>query len=154
MAKALPRYVSAFTDRHGKVRYRFRKTGIPARYIDARPGTPEFNAFVDECMAGVLPAPGARGIKYPAGRFVYFVGQKGGDFIKIGWTGNLRQRLIALSTSSAKPLQLLAYTPGGPVLEKHFHAAFATSRAEGEWFARTPELEALIAELATLLKPD
>ena len=36
----LPQYVSAFTDRHGKRRYRFRKRGVSV-YLKEHPGTPK-----------------------------------------------------------------------------------------------------------------
>jgi integrase len=39
---ALPRYASAFKDRHGKVRVRLRRTGWITLYTTAEPGTPEF----------------------------------------------------------------------------------------------------------------
>jgi len=42
MNAALPRYCSAFTDRHGKSRVRFRRTGWATHYAQAEPGTPEF----------------------------------------------------------------------------------------------------------------
>lgn len=42
MNATLPRYCSAFTDRHGKQRIRFRRTGWATRYAQAEPGTPEF----------------------------------------------------------------------------------------------------------------
>lgn len=42
MNAALPRYASAFKDRHGKQRVRLRRTGWATRYADAEPGTPEF----------------------------------------------------------------------------------------------------------------
>lgn len=38
----LPRYASAFEDRHGKKRVRLRRTGWNTRYVEAEPGTPEF----------------------------------------------------------------------------------------------------------------
>lgn len=42
MNAALPRYASAFTDRHGKRRVRLRRTGWEPAYVSAEPGTPEF----------------------------------------------------------------------------------------------------------------
>lgn len=42
MNAALPRYCSAFTDRHGKRRVRLRRTGWKTHYAQAEPGTPEF----------------------------------------------------------------------------------------------------------------
>lgn len=41
MSKNLPEFVTAFRDRHGKTRYRFRRKGRAA-YINAEPGTDEF----------------------------------------------------------------------------------------------------------------
>lgn len=40
----LPEYVTSFKDRHGKVRYRFRRTGYPAGYFKSALGTEEFRA--------------------------------------------------------------------------------------------------------------
>lgn len=42
MNRTLPRYASAFRDRHGKVRVRLRRTGWQTAYVHAEPGTPEF----------------------------------------------------------------------------------------------------------------
>jgi hypothetical protein len=39
----LPDNVTAYKDRHGKTRYRFRKTSVPAP-LPQCPGTPEFMA--------------------------------------------------------------------------------------------------------------
>lgn len=63
---------------------------------------------------------------------VYFV--RAGRRIKIGFTSNLSQRLLALQTGSGEVLTLLAAIPGGARLEKAFHVAFAQSRRTGEWF--------------------
>lgn len=38
----LPKYVSAFQDRHGKTRYRYRRKGYPTGYFQSAPGTEEF----------------------------------------------------------------------------------------------------------------
>lgn len=40
----LPDNVTAYKDRHGKTRYRFRKTGVPTHHFRNAPGTPEFMA--------------------------------------------------------------------------------------------------------------
>lgn len=44
--------VSAFTDRHGKMRWRWRKTGYPTYYFRNPPDTPGFKAEHDACKAG------------------------------------------------------------------------------------------------------
>ena len=40
----LPKYVSAFTDRHGKIRYRYRRKGRKSGYFSAALGSEEFRA--------------------------------------------------------------------------------------------------------------
>lgn len=40
--RTLPAYVSEFRDRHGRVRIRFRKKGLPSAYAQATPGTDDF----------------------------------------------------------------------------------------------------------------
>jgi integrase len=49
---ALPRYASAFTDRHGKTRVRLRRTGWNTRYVDSEPGTPEFTEEYHAWLGG------------------------------------------------------------------------------------------------------
>lgn len=59
----LPRYCSAFTDRHGKQRVRFRRTGWRTCYAQAEPGTPEFTQEYREWeTAGKIKAGGDRAI--------------------------------------------------------------------------------------------
>jgi integrase len=48
--KYLPAFVSVFNDRHGKPRYRFRRKGCDARYINAELGSEEFLHIYHECM--------------------------------------------------------------------------------------------------------
>lgn len=48
----LPRYASAFKDRHGKARVRLRRTGWESRYCDAEPGTPEFTEEYRAWLSG------------------------------------------------------------------------------------------------------
>ena len=59
----LPKYVSSFRDRHGKMRYRFRRKGGPDGYFESSPGTEEFrveyNAFQNLSMRKA-PEIGAR----------------------------------------------------------------------------------------------
>lgn len=39
----LPRFVTRINDQHGKVRYRFRRKGLPSAYIHGEPGTAQFH---------------------------------------------------------------------------------------------------------------
>jgi integrase len=52
MKPRLPQYVSGFADRHGKMRYRFRKTGSEAYYFANQPGTTGFAEEYRACLEG------------------------------------------------------------------------------------------------------
>jgi len=55
----LPPNVTAAPDRHGKIRYRFRRKGYPTAYLPGRPGDPEFHRKLASILeAGPsVPAP-------------------------------------------------------------------------------------------------
>src|SRR5437868_14572769 len=42
--RGLPKWVTEFTDRHGKYRFRARRKGFPTLYFKAQPGTDAFEA--------------------------------------------------------------------------------------------------------------
>lgn len=56
MTGGLPKHVSAVTDRHGRIRYRFRRRGVSA-YIASEPGTPAFDAEYARLMGDTEKAP-------------------------------------------------------------------------------------------------
>jgi integrase len=58
--RRLPANVSAFVDRHGKERFRFRQSGRAGGYFSAPPETPEFEAELAAFRAAA-PAPAGRG---------------------------------------------------------------------------------------------
>jgi len=47
----LPDHVTEYKDRHGRPRYRFRKTGAPAHHFKHQPGTEEFRTEYQACLA-------------------------------------------------------------------------------------------------------
>lgn len=60
--RLLPKYVSAFLDRHGKERLRFRRKGFADYYFRAAFGTPAFMQEYRACLDGIAAAaidPGA-----------------------------------------------------------------------------------------------
>lgn len=69
---------------------------------------------------------------------VYFA--RSGDRIKIGFTGDLDQRMACLSAMSCQPVTLLTYVPGGREKESHFHRRFAALRLHGEWFVASESM--------------
>lgn len=79
----------------------------------------------------------------PIGPHVYFVEAENG-LVKIGYSANVAIRLRALLTTSATPLKLLGWLPGGTDLERDLHDRLADSRSHGEWFHQTPEVAAVL----------
>ena len=59
-----PEYVTSFRDRHGKVRYRFRRKGYPSHYFKAPFGTKAFEREYAECLAAERPSIGADRIRH------------------------------------------------------------------------------------------
>lgn len=149
--RLLPKNVTAYRDRHGKERLRFRKTGLPTYHFKSEIGTPEFNEELCNCRS-----IGQIGIRIeqkkqtlPKGPVVYFL-SIGGREIKIGHTSNLRKRLYEFRTASPNGVNLLAYATGGRNLEKIYHERFSHLKIRREWFLRSPEIDSEIENLANL----
>lgn len=58
--KWLPDNVTAYKDRHGKTRYRYRKAGLPTYSFRSEPGTPEFLAELARAKSATPPEPSPR----------------------------------------------------------------------------------------------
>lgn len=76
----------------------------------------------------------------------YFIGGDVGP-IKIGHSIDTRSRLQTLQNGSPIRLRMYASRAGGELREGAYHFQFANDRLHGEWFTRTPEIEAEIARL-------
>lgn len=83
--------------------------------------------------------------------FVYFLTAEAPGFpIKIGFTrkpGNMRSK--GVQTGCPYRLVVLGTFAGGYSDENKLHRQFAGQRLEGEWFARSDELMAVIKERST-----
>lgn len=73
---------------------------------------------------------------------VYFI--RRGDDVKIGWTRNIKERLVGLKGDA-----LLHTEPGTREDERRMHAAFAHYAIGGEWFTFGPDLASFILRLKT-----
>lgn len=73
---------------------------------------------------------------------VYFI--RAGQAIKIGVSGNVRDRLSALQIGHPDKLELMGSIAGTVVTEAAIHTAFAPDRLRGEWFRASPGLVAFI----------
>jgi hypothetical protein len=78
---------------------------------------------------------------------VYFMQQASGGPIKIGFTTNLAARVASIQTATPGAIRVLATIPGGSSLEGFLHWRFERDKIRGEWFAPSPELLQLIAEV-------
>lgn len=79
---------------------------------------------------------------------VYFARREGNGLIKIGWSANVPNRMIALKA------KLIGAVPGDEDDEKSLHERFAHLRVKGEWFKPADELLAYIRQEAQTHKPD
>lgn len=66
--------------------------------------------------------------------FVYFVYAEKCGMIKIGVTGDLRQRLADLQIGSPERLVILSHVRGNYHVEQYLHGIFERERSHGEWF--------------------
>lgn len=74
---------------------------------------------------------------------IYFVRAVTGGPIKVGYTNNITMRLMNMQQGNPAKLTCLRLIAGDHSLEREIHARFDKHRLLGEWFAATPELEAL-----------
>lgn len=78
---------------------------------------------------------------------VYFIGF--GDYIKIGFSNNLKGRLNTLQTGSPEKLVLYASMRGTHRKEIELHQRFAHLRLKGEWFRKAPDILDFIEQIKT-----
>lgn len=74
--------------------------------------------------------------------FVYFIASDEAH-VKIGYTGDIQQRLTSLQNATPAKLRVVAMMHGAVAVERELHDAFAAHRIHGEWFRR----EGALAEL-------
>lgn len=80
---------------------------------------------------------------------VYFLRPVGCEGpVKIGTSVWPWGRLKTMAAWSPVPLELVAMTPGGALLEQRFHVHFRHLHSHGEWFHGAPELTGAVAAIA------
>ncbi len=77
---------------------------------------------------------------------VYFVQGESGGPIKIGYTTNMKRRIILLQNGYPEKLVVLALTPGTKETEEVIHIELQKHRLHGEWFAPHAEVLKKVAE--------
>jgi hypothetical protein len=124
------RYVEKDTDRHGNMRYYYRRFGRRIR-LRGLPGSAEFTRDLGEASAIFEGKAASR--PRPPTYFVYFI-TLGNARVKIGFTKNVQARFSQLSTTIPGKGRIHYVTPGGRLLEQELHQLFAEDRVNGEWF--------------------
>lgn len=84
-------------------------------------------------------------------RCVYFIEMQ--DFIKIGFTTNIRRRLYQIKRGLPYQVKLLHQMPGDFDLELDIHRRWNHLRYDGEWFHKSPDLLDFIERLRTSDEP-
>lgn len=154
----LPPHVYEVKDRHGKIRFRFRKSRLPQRYLP-HPASPDFASEYNACFLQPAenrkkpdqkPKLGRRSFSAYRGREVVYFISSGRGLVKIGTTINLSARLKKLQTGSGPILRVMVCIDGGSEVEAQYHKRFAESRFRGEWFYMTDAIKAEIKKLRRL----
>ena len=76
---------------------------------------------------------------------IYFISQR--EFIKIGFSDDVDQRIKELQTASPLELKLVGTMPGAFQTECELHKIFESYRKNGEWFRYTGHLKDCIRAL-------
>lgn len=77
---------------------------------------------------------------------IYFI--KNEDYVKIGYTSDIHNRLSQLQVSSPTKLKLLGLIEGSTEDEQFHHEKFKHLHSSGEWFIHTQGLENFISGLS------
>ena len=97
------------------------------------------NHVLRELLTREIPKRGLKGT-------VYFVECIASKRVKVGYTGNMENRMSALKTHSPQGIRVLRTVPGGVSRERDFHERFAAQRERGEWFRNEGALAVFLAE--------
>jgi hypothetical protein len=138
------KYIKEYRDRTGRVRRYFRIKGQPDVALPGEPDSAEFMQAYSEALASA--DVGAKKIAASArlngAGCIYFLDD--GDFIKIGFSTDLSQRMKSYLTHRSG-LNLVAVIPGSrPDDDKQIRRRFANLRARGDWFRKGPSLVAYV----------
>lgn len=80
-------------------------------------------------------------------RWIYFVGSREHNIVKIGQTARLKNRMTQLRNSAPVPIKLFAVVFGRPEIESFLHERFSETREHGEWFRITDEINQCINDI-------
>jgi hypothetical protein len=126
---------------------RFSSVSVPEVRTDRTKPDPAIVEAIDRAWGDFDPGPMGF-TKPPANHLVYFVGGETGP-VKIGFTQQpIKARLVCIQNGSPIKLHVLATLNCTRINERFYHERFAAHRLHGEWFERTPEIQAEIDRLS------
>lgn len=73
--------------------------------------------------------------------FVYLVGTRAGEPVKLGFSAKPKQRLQSLQTGQSHHLHIMSTIEATQALEGYLHGELADLRMEGEWFRWDKRIE-------------
>ncbi len=144
-------YVSKDVDRHGNVRWYFRRPGHPKVRLPPHDSV-DFPAAHAAAMGNTDPAANLRRRRRTASvvrksdSYVYFLVV--GDAVKIGFSNNPSARLAGLKTGIHQKYSTVLVCEGTQGQERALHVTLADLRLSGEWFKKHPRLARVMAQAA------
>lgn len=108
------------------------------------PDQHEHGAFDMALSANSRVAPERRVRHDPV---VYFIKPARLNYVKIGITRGICQRLYELQQGSPEPLRVIALLPGWVHLEAQLHYAFIRYHSHGEWFVMGKLIKAFLNDM-------
>lgn len=137
------RYMNAFRDRHGRMRYYVRLSGV--RHALPDPGKGEFpSADFLEAYRSLIGEKSiqSRRSALLANGFIYVLGNE--EVVKIGFTTAIDSRVQAIKAHNIASIRLQLIVPGSIRDEERLHNRFSDYRMHAEWFRREGSLQAWI----------
>jgi hypothetical protein len=136
------KYVNSFRDRHGALRFYFRRFGRRAPL--PCPDDPAFATAYERLLQATQPDEVRRLRPYVRQRreagIIYVVGIR--EIVKIGFTRDFKKRLRHLQCGCPAALDVFLVRPGTVVEERALHRRFSLyrTRSRSEWYRTTPEV--------------
>lgn len=139
---------SWYRDRHGKIRWRFRK-GDTSVGLRGAPGDDGFDAAYLAAANGTPIRHNAPRARLAPRGIVYAIQGEPGTPVKIGFAvaGTLPRRIAVLQTGNPSVLRAIAEAPGFQRHERLAHVALANERGFGEWFSWSARTRAFVEAL-------
>jgi len=109
------------------------------------------NLSVEGNVIRVMFKPGdpIREVPVPkkVGSYIYAIWAENTDFVKIGYTTHVGNRMVSLKTASPHELVLIGLIEGPREIEGQIQKELIDDRKRGEWYRLTPKVLAKITSM-------